>query len=85
MNKTIRRIAEDTGLLPDRKHPRPQTYFLKKKEKQLNEFAKRIIRECLHLCNTTIQDPIPKSHDSWEKGVTACMNEIEYLSKDEEC
>ena len=50
----------------------------------MNEFAKRIIGECLHLCNTTIQDPIPKSHDSWEKGVTACINEIKYLSKDEE-
>lgn len=47
MNNQIRKLAEESGLLPDSQWPGVQTRYMKKKAQDLEKFAQLIIEECI--------------------------------------
>jgi hypothetical protein len=46
MNERIRELAEQAGLLPKQLGPSVETRHMKKKEKDLEDFAELIVEEC---------------------------------------
>ena len=49
MNERIRELAEQTGLIPKTFGPVVQTRHMKKKEQDLEKFAKLIVQECANI------------------------------------
>ena len=47
MNKRIKALAEQAGLLYPQLGPSVETRYMKKKEKDLERFAKLVIEECV--------------------------------------
>ena len=45
-------------------------------DKNIEKFAKLIVRECIGCCEQVISDPVPKSVDTWLNGGIQCMAEI---------
>jgi hypothetical protein len=50
MNKRIRQLAEECGLLYRQLGPSVETRYMKKKEETIAAFAELIVRECLNQC-----------------------------------
>jgi hypothetical protein len=68
MNKRIRQLAEECGLLYKQLGPSVETRYMKKKEETIAAFAELIVRECIDCAkwvgrmNTTAVEPVNTAH-----------------------
>jgi len=56
MNERIKQLAEQAGLLHKQIGPTLETRHMKKKEQDLEKFAKLIVRECADFLKDTLDD-----------------------------
>ena len=57
MNKQIKLLAEQAGLLYKQFGPTVETRYTKKKEQDLEKFAELIVKECINVCEPVLDEP----------------------------
>jgi len=79
MNKRIRQLAEQAGLLPREIGPVVETRHMKKKEQDLEKFAELIVKECARLCEHESNDD---EYDQYDMGQSVKAESIKTAIKE---
>lgn len=81
MNNQIRKLAEESGLLPDSQWPGVQTRYLKKKEQALEKFAQLIVWDCINVIEKNM--PVYDCKEDYQNLIRKAgrMDSIEEIKK----